>query len=98
PRGAPSPPRRYAGQHGLGKAPPLIELTVGLDQFALLALDLIGHPVEGAAQRDPLVVLLVVRDTGGEIASANPFGGSHQPADRIGELSREMNTDRDCRG
>ena len=43
-------PCRYPGQHRLGKPAPLIQLAVGLDQLALLRLDLIGHPVEGATQ------------------------------------------------
>ena len=39
---------RNARQHGLGETPALIELPVGFDQLALLALELMRHAVEGA--------------------------------------------------
>ena len=37
----PDDPGRNAGQHRLGEAAPLVEFAVGLDQLALLALDLV---------------------------------------------------------
>ena len=52
--------------------------AVGLDQLALLALDLVGHAVEGAAERGELVVLLAFRHAGRQVAGPHPVGGADQ--------------------
>src|SRR3954467_14251388 len=83
-------PGRHARQHGLGKPAPFVKLTVGLDQLPLLRLDLIGHPVEGAAQRSEFVILLSFGDAGRKIAGPHPLGGANESADRIGELGGEV--------
>jgi hypothetical protein len=89
----PNHPGRDAGQNRLGESAPLIELPIRLSQLALLAFDLIGHPVEGAAQGGEFVVFLPFRHTGSKIASAHLLGRSCEPADRDGELGCEMNPD-----
>ena len=90
----PDDPGGDAGQHRLGEPAPLVELPVRLDQLALLALDLVGHAVEGAAQRGEFVVFLALGHARGKIAAAHPLGRGDQPADRIGELGGEMDPDR----
>ncbi len=57
-----------------------------------------GHPIEGAAERDQLVVLFAFGNPGGQIAGADPLGRPDEPADRIGELGGEVDADRDGRG
>ena len=88
-------PRRHPGQHSLGKLAALVELAIRVPQFALLALDLIGHAVERAAQRGQLVVLLPLGDADGEIAAADLLGRSYEAADRHRQLGSVMDPDCD---
>ena len=68
---------RDPGQHRLGEAAALVELAVGLDQLALLALELVGHAVEGAAQATPSSSSrLAFRHARRQIAGADPLGGA----------------------
>ena len=48
--------RRDAGQHGLGEAPALVDLAVGVHQLGALRGELAGHAVERARQPGHLVV------------------------------------------
>jgi hypothetical protein len=50
-------PGRDAREHGLGEAPPRVELLIGVDQLAALVLQLQRHAVEGAAEDGDLVVV-----------------------------------------
>ncbi len=78
-------PRRDARHHRLGEAPAGVELEIGLEQLALLARDLRGHAVEGAAQGGDLVVGFRLRHAGEKIAPSHPLGRRHE----LGERGRE---------
>src|SRR5215831_11002212 len=67
--------------------------SICLLELALLALDLVSHAVERAAQRGELVILLAFGDASSEIPAADLLGRHDQPADRTGKLSCEMNPD-----
>jgi len=56
------------------KAAALVELLVGLDQFALLALHLAGHAIESPAQRGEFLIALAFLGPRREIARADAFG------------------------
>ena len=47
-RGQPNYASGYAGEHGLGKSAPLIQLLIGFDQLGALAFELRRHAIERA--------------------------------------------------
>ena len=71
-----------ARQHGFGEAAALVDLPVGGDQIAALGVELLGHAVEGKAQRADLVVVALDFDLRLEIAFRNALGRADQAGDR----------------
>ena len=59
-------------------------------QFLLLAVDLTGHPIEGAAERAHFVVLRGFVDTRSKLAGANPVRSRDEATDRMGDTVCEL--------
>ena len=79
----------HARQYRFGEPSPRVELAVGLDEFAALGSQLLGHTVEGAAQAGDLVVARAFLDARVEVAPAHLLGGGDEVAYRPRELGRE---------
>ena len=89
----PITPARHAGQHRLGEAPALVDLAVGVHQFAALRGKLAGHAIERARQPGEFVPGRRLRHAHRQIAAAHPFGGMDQPPDRPGDLVGDHQAD-----
>ena len=76
-----------------GEAAALIDLPVSLHQFVALTGQLVGHAVEGAAQRGDLVIRGAFLDPHRKIAAAHPLGRVDQLADRAGQLIGQHQAD-----
>ena len=72
-----------AGQHGFGEAAAFVDLAVGGDQRVALGIELLGHAVEGQAQRADFVVVALDFDLRLEVAFRDAFGRADQARDRL---------------
>ena len=79
-----------AGQHRLGKSPPLVDDVARAHDVVALRAQLVGHPVEGLAELGEIALRAPHRHLDVEIAGRHDVGGADQAADRrdqpVGEV------------
>ena len=75
--------RADAGKHGLGEAPPRIDLVAGFHNLGALRVELRGHAIEGKTERCDFVIVAIDIDLRLQIAFGNALGSADQSRDRL---------------
>ena len=81
--------RRHAREDRLDKAPPGIDLLVGLHKLRALAFQLTRHAVEGAAQGAQFIGSLHFHPRR-QIAGTDAIRGRHEAGDRLRQFIGEI--------